>query len=207
MIMYVLFVVVMCLFDMILRYVSSFDHQKHQTNMFWSPPRICPQMGVKTWNQSYSFSHLASGFTSIHVYKCSVYMFHHVPPKMDESFGMKALGSPWNWGSRRTWDFNGILMECDGILIHFLWDLPSGFYRKPTGKIHHAFLMGKSTISMAVFNSYVRNLKWSIFFSDDADTSQRGHDLKLSRSIECTLWTATGPLGSLGSLGPWGHYM
>lgn len=130
---------------------------------------------------------------------CSI-MF---PPKW-----MKALG----W---KLWDLpgigdpaeHGILMECDGILIHFLWDLPSGFYTKPTGKIHHAFLMGKSTISMAVFNSYVRNLKWSIFFSDDADTSQRGHDLKLSRSIECTLWTATGPLGSLGSLGPWGHYM
>ena len=33
--------------------------------------------------------------------------------------------------------------------------LPSGKHTKNYGKIHH-FLMGKSTISMAMFNSYVK---------------------------------------------------
>ena len=33
--------------------------------------------------------------------------------------------------------FHGILMECDGIIIHFLWDIPSGKHTRNDGKIHH----------------------------------------------------------------------
>jgi len=60
----------------------------------------------------------------------------------------------------RSWEFHG----------DFRWDVtrPGKTLTKNDGKIHHAFFMGKSTISMTIFNSFlfvyqrVYSIKWII---------------------------------------------